>query len=280
LVLMIVLAVFGVLGVCAVIGVGWIALTTFGEFSVYEKAEKSCNAALNEFEADQEELQRDGDAYIVANKAKLRAARAAVSAARESVGSIAESEDRSDYLTTLRDVEKSLQVLEALATEKGAAGLAIEIEQAESPARTAAESSDECMKAYRAKRYAEMYAAAQSTASEATKAASALSRLDEAHPGLGIADLRDEAALTCEFGLRMSELARAYQAHDKATIDSVSVKLDVIESKYEGAADRAVRSVAYAVWVNPGSAVKDALRRLDKAKAAHAAVYQRIDEGE
>jgi hypothetical protein len=278
---MVALIVLGVLGACAVIGLGWIVVGTFSEFSVYEKAEKTYLAGLESLEDGKAELARDGDAYIVSNREEISAARKAVAAAIETVDSLDDSEDRSDYVGTLEDVDKSLRVLEALAaSEKGAAGLALELEQAGSPSRDAAEASDKAIKAYRSKDYSAMNAAARTAASEATKAASALAALDRAHPGLGIADLRDEAAAVSEIAEGVSVLAKAYQRGEKTAIESAATKLDVLQSKYQGAANRAVRSVAYAVWEDPSAAVSDVLSRLDKAKAAHARVYQRIDAGE
>ena len=280
--LMIVLIVFGALGALAVIAVGWILVGTIRESGVYSSAENSYRNALDQMAIDKVETQRDPEAYLIkANRPRITKARDTIAEVSKRVAALTDSTDRSDYLRTLRDVDASLRVLQTIAgSDGGASAIALEVEKADAPRRAAEDSLEKAFKAYRAKDYGAVILAARDAESNARKSASALGTLERAHSGLGIADIRDQASATAEYAEGTVELAQASRTGAKSGIESADMKLKALDDKYQGAANRALSSVARALWANPGNAVRDLLRQLDKTEAAHAAVFRRIDEGD
>lgn len=274
------LVVLGLLVACGAASVIGLVVYVSRESAAYERAEKAYRAPLEAFMGDGTELGRDPGAYIVKNRARISAARGGITAARRELGSAGDASDRSAYLETLAEVDVLLGVLEAMSPAGGPEALANEIERAASTLRPANDAFDQALDAQRSKKYEEMFVAATEAAAEARKAEAALATLDQTYRGLGIGDMRDHAAVTREVSGRLADLARKHMSGDKSSIQSARASLNTLNSKYDRALDRAVRSVAFALWRDPGAALADVLHRLEQARAEHEKVYQRIDAGE
>lgn len=272
---------FSVIGLLAVLFIVFTVLGSEKEFGIYEKVEKSYQGKMQGLVGEGSELGKDPSAYVVKYKDRISAARREIAAAKSAVKALESSTDRTDYLSSLARVDAQLAILEQFGSATaGPEELAVAIEKAARPVSDADEALGEASDALRAKDYAAMIAQGKVATTKAAEAEPLLASLEEKAPGIGVADLKDAAAVIGDSGEAFAELGAAYKASDDSAIKSAEVRLSALSGKYQGAFKRAATSAAWALWASPGTALQDTLRALESAAATHAKVYQRIENGD